>query len=180
MTPVMKVISMLGGYGGAFWIGLAVTMIVLKRTRWVGIAMGTSMALSGIITNLILKKIMNRPRPFDSIQGLVPEGTRPTDASFPSGHAALGCAVATVMVLTLPWIIEKKRAHQIAAVFIVVAVLLSFSRLYLGVHYPTDVLVGMLLGVVYGIVAKVVIGKIRERFSRTDDSGTASSSETRI
>lgn len=171
LTPVMEGISMLGDFKGAIWIALALILIAVKKTRWVGISLGTALSLSGIITNLIIKHLVNRPRPYTMIEGLVPEGKIPSDASFPSGHTALGFVVATVFLLTLPWIMEKKRAMVISVIFIVLAVLVGFSRLYLGVHYPTDVLAGMLLGIVYGIVAKMVVGKIRERFLEKREAG---------
>ncbi len=166
LTPIMKVVTVLAGYGGAFFIAMGLMVGIIKKTRWVGITFLTSMALSGIFTNLLLKKIVNRPRPYTMITGLEPVGDRPTDASFPSGHTAVAFCVATVMVLTLPWIIEKTKAHLIGALFVVLALVISFSRLYLGVHYPTDVFCGIMLGITYGVVATMIVRAIKKRIEK--------------
>ena len=170
LTPIMKGLSFLGDYGGACWIVLTLLMMIWKKTRWVGFTMGVSLALSGIFTNLVIKNLFFRDRPYEVNPDIEPLGNIPSDTSFPSGHASVVFALATVLCLTLPWIMEKKKAIIVSALFVVLAVLLAFSRLYLGVHFPTDVLVGALLGIVYGIVARAIIGPVKKKF----DNGTRS------
>ncbi|MEE3467321.1 MAG: phosphatase PAP2 family protein [Eubacterium sp.] len=173
LTPIMEVFTWLVGFKGVFVIALALLLIVIKKTRWVGISVATAVALSGLFTNLIIKKIVDRPRPFTEIPGLTPISEYPTDGSFPSGHTSLAFCLATVLLLTLPWIIEKKKAHRLGALFLVIALVVGVSRLYLGVHYPTDVFCGILLGIAYGIAAAAIVGAIKKRVmnpSKEEDS----------
>ena len=93
-----------------------------------------------IVTNLLLKNIVARPRPFAEIEALIPLIAKPTDFSFPSGHTTASFAVALVMLRMLP--------KKIGIPAVVLAALVAFSRLYLGVHYPTDVLAGFVVALV--------------------------------
>ena len=85
LTPFWKVITFLGN-AGWFWIVLAVALLVPKKTRRTGIAALLSLAVGFLITNVLLKNIVARPRPFDAYTEIIPLITRPTDFSFPSGH----------------------------------------------------------------------------------------------
>ena len=150
LTPFMKIITFLGN-GGWFWILCAVILLVVPRTRKTGYAAVISLIFGAIITNLLLKNIVARPRPFTEIQGLVPLITKPTDFSFPSGHTTASFAVALVMLRMLPG------KYGIPAV--VLAALIAFSRLYLGVHYPTDVLAGFLVALMGSILSVWIVKK---------------------
>ena len=133
LTPFMKSVTFLGN-GGWFWILCAVVLLAVPKTRKTGYAAALSLIFGAIVTNLLLKNIVARPRPFAEIEALIPMITKPKDFSFPSGHTTASFAVALVMLRMLP------KKFGIPAV--VLAVLVAFSRLYLGVHYPTDVLTG--------------------------------------
>ncbi len=156
LTPIMKAFSFLGDNGGVFWIVIALAMIFIKKTRKPGICIAIAMTLSGIFTNLIIKHLVDRVRPYDVISDLTVITKYPSDASFPSGHASLIFAIGVAAFLSLSLIMNKKKAHLIGAAVLVVAAILSFSRLYLGVHYPTDVLAGILLGIAYGICGNAI------------------------
>lgn len=139
LTPFMKIVTFLGN-GGWFWILCAVVLLAVPKTRKTGYAAVLSLIFGVIVTNLLLKNIVARPRPFAEIEALIPLIAKPTDFSFPSGHTTASFAVALVMLRMLP------KKFGIPAV--VLAALVAFSRLYLGVHYPTDVLAGFVIALV--------------------------------
>ena len=138
LTPFWKVTTFLGN-AGWFWIVLAVALLVPKKTRRTGIAALLSLAVGFLITNVLLKNIVARPRPFDAYTEIIPLITRPTDFSFPSGHTCASFACALIFFRMLP------KKYGVPAV--ILAGMVAFSRLYLGVHYPGDVLGGFLVAV---------------------------------
>ena len=139
LTPFMKIVTFLG-IGGWFWILCAVVLLAVPKTRKTGYAAVVSLIFGVIVTNLLLKNIVARPRPFAEIEALIPLIAKPTDFSFPSGHTTASFAVALVMLRMLP--------KKIGIPAVVLAALVAFSRLYLGVHYPTDVLTGFVVALV--------------------------------
>ena len=139
LTPLMKIVTFLGN-GGWFWILCAVVLFAIPKTRKTGYAAVLSLIFGVIVTNLLLKNIVARPRPFAEIEALIPLIAKPTDFSFPSGHTTASFAVALVMLRMLP--------KKIGIPAVVLAALVAFSRLYLGVHYPTDVLAGFVVALV--------------------------------
>lgn len=139
LTPLMKFVTFLGN-GGWFWILCAVVLLAVPKTRKTGYAAVLSLIFGVIVTNLLLKNIVARPRPFAEIEALIPLIAKPTDFSFPSGHTTASFAVALVMLRMLP--------KKIGIPAVVLAALVAFSRLYLGVHYPTDVLAGFVVALV--------------------------------
>lgn len=157
----MLFISRLGNQG-AIWIVLALLLLCRPQTRRVGMVVALSLLLEAICCNLLLKPCIARLRPFsvngvnDSILLLPP----PADYSFPSGHTGAAFAAASALL-------GSNRRWGIAACLL--AVIMGFSRIYLYVHYPTDVLGGMVLGCLTGwlswrIVAAVFpVGKLPPR-----------------
>lgn len=148
LTPLMKFVTFLGN-GGWFWILCAVVLLTIPKTRKTGYAAVLSLIFGVIVTNLLLKNIVARPRPFAEIEALIPLIAKPTDFSFPSGHTTASFAVALVMLRMLP--------KKIGIPAVVLAALVAFSRLYLGVHYPTDVLVGFVVALVGSLLAVWIV-----------------------
>ena len=148
LTPLMKFVTFLGN-GGWFWILCAVVLLAIPKTRKTGYAAVLSLIFGVIVTNLLLKNIVARPRPFAEIEALIPLIAKPTDFSFPSGHTTASFAVALVMLRMLP--------KKIGIPAVVLAALVAFSRLYLGVHYPTDVLVGFVVALVGSSLAVWIV-----------------------
>lgn len=148
LTPLMKFVTFLGN-GGWFWILCAVVLLAIPKTRKTGYAAVLSLIFGVIVTNLLLKNIVARPRPFAEIEALIPLIAKPTDFSFPSGHTTASFAVALVMLRMLP--------KKIGIPAVVLAALVAFSRLYLGVHYPTDVLVGFVVALVGSLLAVWIV-----------------------
>ena len=137
LDHIMTGLSTIGN-AGIFWIVLGLALCIPKKYRKIGIQMVISMAITFIIGNLILKNLIARQRPcwLDTQIALLIKS--PKDYSFPSGHTGSAFAAAVVMFLGLP----KKYGIPI----LVFACLMGLSRLYVGVHYPSDVLGGALIG----------------------------------
>ena len=157
-NPVMTVFTHTGDYG-IFVMALAAVLLILPRTRKTGIIAATSIALEALLTNVLIKNLVARTRPYDAIEGLENLIEKQKDFSFPSGHtgsafAVMG-AIFLVAVLGLPAIAKTGEFKRIktSRTFKIWAVILGFSRLYVGVHYPTDVIGGLLLGVATSFIA---------------------------
>lgn len=127
------------GDAGWFWIILGIVLLIPKKTRKAGIAALAALAIGALITNVALKNIIARIRPYEVVEGLKLLIEPQSDFSFPSGHtcASIGAALAMYPFLERKWGIP----------LVILAVLISLSRLYVGVHYPTDVLGGAVVGV---------------------------------
>ncbi|GHU93525.1 phosphatase PAP2 family protein [Clostridia bacterium] len=146
------------GDGGAFWIALALILLIPKSTRKAGIVMAFALILDVILVNGLLKRIFARPRPFDidwaAYRYAFPDLIKkPTDFSFPSGHTAASFAGALGLCLGL------RKPYAIAGV--ILAALIGFSRIYVGVHYATDVLAGVAAGAVCAVAAFIIASNIR-------------------
>lgn len=144
-TPVgdviMPFVSALGN-AGMIWVLLAIILLFIPKTRKSGIILAMALLLDLILCNIILKNVFARMRPCDintAIQLLI---TKPDDFSFPSGHTA--AAFASVSSL---YFAGKKMLWKPA---LVLAIFIAFSRMYLYVHYPTDILGGIVVGIVAG------------------------------
>ena len=160
-TPVLdRVMSFITGLGdaGFIWILLTLALLVPRKTRRAGLAMAAALALSAVLVNLILKPAVMRPRPFDALQGLTAIIPHPADWSFPSGHASASAAAAWAALRRLP-----KRAGVPAAVL---AGLICLSRVYAGVHYPSDVLCGAAVGLACGWLGEKAAERLPEKARR--------------
>lgn len=148
LDALMPMITALGN-AGIFWILIALVLLWFPQYRRVGLAMAAALLMGLVVCNLGMKPLFARIRPYDyQLQHygkLVPLLIQAeTDFSFPSGHTIASFEAATVLLLS-------KRTWGIPAMLL--AALIAFSRLYLYVHYPTDVLCSLILGVGIGILA---------------------------
>lgn len=150
LTVIMKGFSVFGSYG----IGMiAVTAILLipRKTRRTGVTSGLALIFGALAVNVILKPLVVRPRPYVTLDDLEPLMKEMKDPhSFPSGHTQAAFALAVSVCLVL----RKKLLSVLALAF---AVIMGFSRLYVGAHYPSDVIAGALVGIAaafagYGIL----------------------------
>ena len=149
LDTVMPYISSLA-HTGEIWILLALILLCFKKTRKAGVAMGMAMVCGYLIGNMGMKNLFARIRPYDvaQVELLV---AKLHDFSFPSGHTLVSFEAATAL-----WFYHRK--WGVAALSL--AALIGYSRLYLFVHYPTDVAVGALLGVVIALAACAVTNRL--------------------
>ena len=158
LNPIMKVLTH-SGDKGILLIVLILALLIIPRTRAIGIMSTISIAIEALLNNVLLKNIIARTRPYDEIEGLINLVGKQSDYSFPSGHTGAAFAVAGAMLVValfgLPMIEKSGEISRkdpslsfklISVLLIMYATLLAFSRMYVGVHYPTDVLCGLLLG----------------------------------
>lgn len=141
LDAVMPVITLLGD-AGIFWIAVAVVLLFIPKYRKIGLSMGVALLIGVLLCNVTLKPLVGRIRPYDyqlehfgkTVALLIPPQH---DFSFPSGHTIASFEAAVVLML-------RNRKMGIPAM--ILAVLIAFSRMYLYVHYPTDVIASILLG----------------------------------
>lgn len=129
------------GDAGIIWIIIALVLLFFKNHRKTGITMIIGLVLGLLIGNLFLKNVVGRLRPFEIQEGVKLLIKAPKDPSFPSGHTLASVTSATILFLNY-----RKRA----IIFIVLAIFIALSRLYLYVHFPSDVIAGAILGIFIG------------------------------
>ena len=148
---LMPLVSALGNYG-ILWILLAVILICTKRYRFTGIALGLSLLLGLLTGNLLLKPMVGRLRPFEVDESIALLISPPQDASFPSGHTLASFEAASVLM--------ARHRRTLGPPVLVLAFLIAFSRLYLQVHFPSDVFFGMLLGFVNALIGLLLTNRL--------------------
>ena len=164
-TPFFEGISVLGK-GGIFLIILSLALMLYRPTRRFGTSMLIGIAIGFLITNLILKVQIARPRPYtdpDSVfykLWLTVNQHTESDKSFPSGHTTVAFASMTPV-----FILGGPRAKISTLLF---AILMGISRIYLVVHYPSDVIAGMLVGIFAGCVAVLIARKLPRKWYQWD------------
>jgi membrane-associated phospholipid phosphatase len=128
------------GNNALVWFLLGAALAILDNSRWESWLICALLGPFAIVLNYAIKLVVKRPRPV--LEGLPPLGGAPSSLSFPSAHATSSFAVATAMV----------RVDPATAAAFLVAIAISLGRPYLGMHYPSDVLAGALLGIVLGLI----------------------------
>lgn len=156
LDVIMTVITTLGD-AGIIWIACAICLLISKKYRKVGAMVACGLIFSLIFTDGVLKQIFNRVRPFDydgwPAEFIFPNLIeRPSSLSFPSGHTTSSFGAAVPMLLGC-----KKR---IGIPAIILASLIAFSRIYIHVHYTTDVIAGIVIGILYGVAAYYLVTKL--------------------
>lgn len=155
MDNVMVIFTHLGEQG-LVWIAIALLLMIRKKTRYVSFIVLGALLLNALLGEVILKNVIQRARPF---AGMTKESlliAKPLSYSFPSGHTASSFAAAGVL---------SNYYKKYAPVFFILASLIAFSRLYLYVHYPTDVLGGIILGLISSRIAIYAFSRLKSMYS---------------
>lgn len=139
---LMPKITVLGN-SGIIWIIAAIVLLATKKYRRGGLALAVGLIAMLVIGNLTLKPLIARTRPFELIEGIELLISAPSGFSFPSGHTMSSVVAASILTM-----IDKRFGY----VAIPLAVLIAFSRLYLYVHFLTDILGGIFIGAIISIV----------------------------
>lgn len=170
LTPIVSLYTHLGD--SEFIIPLAIIGVILccfKKTRKVGMTLFLAIIIGTLITNVCVKPMVMRPRPFQAftdnsqfMQWYTEAGAHQEslNRSFPSGHTTGAFEIATSLFLT---VCNKK----IKWIFPVYALLIGCSRIYLMVHYPTDVIAGMICGITAGIIAFAIASAVLKLLEKT-------------
>lgn len=157
LDTIMPIITLFGD-GGVFWIAIAVLLLCIPKTRKIGLGMGFALLMGLVVCNITLKPLVGRIRPYDLQEQLgvtIPLLTdRMHDYSFPSGHTIASFEASVVLLKNNKWM-------GIPAV--ILAVLIAFSRLYLYVHYPTDVIFSVFAGILFAFLGDALANKVVTR-----------------
>ena len=159
MDKFMPFITVFGD-AGIFWMIWAAVLVIFPKTRKIGLGMAFAMVMGLIVCNITLKPLVARIRPYD-LQAelgvaikLLCEAQH--DFSFPSGHTIASFEAAVVLV---------KNSKKMGIPAMILAVLISFSRMYLYVHYPTDVIVSVILGTLFALIGDAIAAKVAPKLS---------------
>lgn len=153
MDRVMPFITFLGDRG-LIWIVISLMLIITKKYRKAGIIGLMALLITTLLGEVVIKNLIQRGRPFIGMEGLKLLITEPTSFSFPSGHTGSSFAVATALAINI---------KRYGKYFLILAALIAFSRLYLFVHFPSDIAGGIIIGVLSAKIAQAIYNRITDR-----------------
>lgn len=145
------------GNAGIVWVILGLCLLIPKKSRKIGVYVLCGIAITALINDVCLKEVIQRPRPFNfdgwpevfNYPNIV---AKPSSWSFPSGHTSSAFGAA------FPLLLKTKKKYGIPAM--ILALLIGLSRIYVHVHYPTDVLAGIAVGIIGGLIAVIILDKL--------------------
>ena len=156
MDRIMVLFTTLGNEGIIYYILLAL-LLLNKKTRKLGVILGISMLLNHILSNMTLKPLFARTRPFDVNTAVEIIIKKPSSYSFPSGHTAQAFTTA------FAFLFAKSKLTKPMLVF---ACIMAFTRLYLYVHYPTDILGGIVCGLMSSYIGYTIVNYLYQSKKR--------------
>ena len=156
MDRIMVLFTTLGNEGIIYYI-ILVLLLLNKKTRKLGVILGISMLLNHILSNMILKPLFARTRPFDVNTAVEIIIKKPSSYSFPSGHTAQAFTTA------FAFLFAKSKLTKPMLVF---ACIMAFTRLYLYVHYPTDILGGIVCGLMSSYIGYTIVNYLYQSKKR--------------
>jgi undecaprenyl-diphosphatase len=164
---IMPYITILGD-AGIFWIACAVILMLIPKHRKAGFSMGIALIFGVVVCNMILKPLAGRIRPYNynlevlklQWQDFLVHGKllveTPHDFSFPSGHTIASFEASVALY---------KNNKRLGIPALILASLISFSRMYLYVHYPTDVIASVILGTVFALIANWIVHTVAAKLA---------------
>lgn len=164
---IMPYITILGD-AGIFWIACAVILMLIPKHRKAGFSMGIALIFGVVVCNMILKPLVGRIRPYNynlevlklQWQDFLVHGKllveTPHDFSFPSGHTIASFEASVALY---------KNNKRLGIPALILASLISFSRMYLYVHYPTDVIASVILGTIFALIANWIVHTVAAKLA---------------
>ncbi len=171
MNPVLDVImtfiTHLGDTPGIVWWVLGVCLLIPRKTRKLGVLVIGGLAIASLINNVCLKNIIERPRPYNIDASVWTNAgyeyiwpnliDKSSSWSFPSGHTSSSIGAGFALLLGC---LKNKKHLAIGIPAFILSLLIGFSRIYVHVHYPTDVIVGAVVGLIGGLIGYLLIAKL--------------------
>jgi undecaprenyl-diphosphatase len=165
LNSIMTVITHMGDTPGIIWFVIGIILLIPKKTRKLGVLLFAGLAISSVINNLALKELIQRPRPYNidaevwknaGYTYIWPDLIKKSSSwSFPSGHTSTSIGAAFALLLGC-----KKKYIGVGIPVFILSLLVGFSRIYVHVHYPTDVIAGAVVGLVGGVIAWLLVEKV--------------------
>lgn len=156
LDPIVAIYTQIGNVG-ILWIIISLALLVKKSTRIYGAASILALLFGLLYTNIIIKPLVERARPWVAIEGFIPLIYSSDPHSFPSGHTCAAFAASVAWLRTAP-------RHWLPKVGLIAAILMGLSRLYVGVHYPSDVFVGAIVGTFAAYCGTKVLPLLQKKF----------------
>ena len=150
-------LTRVAGSYGQLWLIIAALLLIFKGTRKAGISVLIAYLAVYLLGQIVLKQLISRPRPCQIDQTFAMLVARPSSSSFPSTHSAWAFGAATAIFM---------QHRKLGAAAYAVAALIAFSRMYMFLHFPTDVLFGTALGIALGVLAHWITKALWKRFAR--------------
>lgn len=162
-TPIVKVLT---NFAGMFWlIVLTIVLLIGIKNRKIGISIFANLCLSAL-TNYLIKQVLQRPRPLEEYRLIAEKGY-----SFPSGHSMVSMAFYGYIIYLINKKVKNKYAKMSSTIALSILILsIGVSRIYLGVHYTSDVLAGFLLGISYLIIYVSIIKNVLSISGKGEDN----------
>jgi undecaprenyl-diphosphatase len=152
LDGVMWALSVVGR-GGMVWVPIVAALVAARRLPWQAIVqLALALIVTTVVVDRILKPMVDRTRPYVGAADIPVIGGRPDDSSFPSGHAANSAAGAFVLSRLVP-------GGRVS--WWTLAIAIAYSRVYLGVHYPLDVVCGAFVGLICAVIVMTATARLR-------------------
>ena len=154
-------LTRVAGSYGQLWLIIAALLLIFKGTRKAGISVVIAYMAVYLLGQIILKQLISRPRPCQIDQAFALLVARPSSSSFPSTHSAWAFGAATAIFM---------QHRKLGAAAYAVAALIAFSRMYMFLHFPTDVLFGAAMGMALGVLVHWIMKTLWKKLDRGEST----------